>query len=225
MGLQGDKPYVPFIVVQKKPIIKIADNAFYRTNITEIILDDWNNVNKMERLIYFILCWEKYNDINLGSNLLVNIFKILPVQLETIGEKAFAYSGLTKITIPNSVTIIGKMAFAYSGLKKITIPGSIKIINEGMFQVCKRLKEVIIEDGVTTIPDKTFWYCESLSEITIPNSVTTIGKEAFGYSGLTKITIPNSVTTIQYNAFYYCKSLSAASKKRIMDMGYPEDQF
>ena len=82
----------------------------------------------------------------------------------SIGSSAFSgCSGLTSITIPNSVIIIGEYAFSgCSGLTSITIPNS-----------------------VTTIGSSAFSGCSGLTSITIPNSVTIIGYSAFdGCSGL-----------------------------------------
>ena len=109
----------------------------------------------------------------------------------SIGDKAFyGCTGLTSITIPDSVTSIGGQAFAYcSGLTSVTIP-----------------------DSVTSIGGYAFYDCSGLTSITLPNSVTSIGTAAFyGCSGLTSITLPNSVTSIGYGAFVFCSSLSAIS--------------
>jgi len=66
-------------------------------------------------------------------------------------------SGLTSITIPNSVTTIG--GYAFYG--------------------CTGLTSVIIPNSVTTIEHYAFSGCSGLPSITIPNSVTTIGDNAF----------------------------------------------
>ena len=79
-------------------------------------------------------------------------------RVTSIGGSAFAYcSGLTSVTIPNSVTSIGESAFFYcSGLTSVTIPNS-----------------------VTSIGNKAFCGCSGLTSIEIPNSVTSIGERAF----------------------------------------------
>ena len=106
-----------------------------------------------------------------------------------VGNKAFyECTGLTSVTIPNSVTSIGDFAFtSCSGLTSITIPNS-----------------------VTSIGDGAFYDCDGLTSITIPNSVTSIGDFAFIYcSGLTCVIIGSSVTSIGDLAFYYCSGLSS----------------
>ncbi|MEG2151118.1 MAG: leucine-rich repeat domain-containing protein, partial [Bacteroidaceae bacterium] len=128
----------------------------------------------------------------------------------TIGNSAFnGCSGLTSITIPNSVTTIGNWAFFdCSGLTAITIGNSVTTIGNSAFNGCSRLMAITIPNSVTTIGDWAFSGCTGLTSITIPNSVTTIGNNAFDTcSGLTSITIPNSVTTIGEGVFSHCIGL------------------
>ena len=122
-------------------------------------------------------------------------------------------SGLTSITIPNSVTSIGQGAFhGCSGLTSINIPNSVTSIGSGAFYDCSSLTSVTIPNSVTSIRNSAFFGCSSLTSITIPNSVTSIGNWAFwNCSGLTSVTIPNSVTSIGDYAFQYCKGLTSVT--------------
>ena len=153
-----------------------------------------------------------------------------------IGSLAFCdYSGLTSVSIPNSVTSIGRAAFYgtkwynnqpdglfYTGkvlyAYKGTMPSDTKIeIKEGTTEVvsaafydCSGLISVSIPNSVTSIGDYAFQNCSSLTTIAIPNSVMSIGKSAFsGCSGLSSITIGNSVTSIGSAAFLNCSSLTS----------------
>ena len=132
----------------------------------------------------------------------------------TIGNSAFYNcSGLTSITIPNSVTSIGNSAFERcTGLTgTLTIPNSVTTIGGYAFLYCPSLTGTLtIPNSVTTIGEGAFWYCGGLTSITIPNSVTTIGYNVFSdCTNLTSITIPNSVTSIAESAFSSCTSLES----------------
>ncbi len=132
----------------------------------------------------------------------------------SIGENAFyGRSGLTSITIPDSITSIEKYAFSVcSGLTSVTIPDSVTSIGHGAFAGCSGLTSVTILDGVTSIGENAFYRCSGLTSITIPDSITSIEKYAFSVcSGLTSVTIPDSVTSIGHGAFAGCSGLTSVT--------------
>ncbi len=132
----------------------------------------------------------------------------------SIGDWAFAEcSGLTSVTIPDSVTSIGSDAFyGCSGLTSVTIPDSVTSIGSSAFRGCSGLTSVTIPDSVTRIGGYAFAYCSGLTSVTIGNGVTSIGQDAFsGCSGLASVTIPDSVTSIGYHAFFSCSGLTSVT--------------
>ena len=139
------------------------------------------------------------------------------VTYESLRYNVSAYTGFVSIpqsvTYNNKtyrVTSIGYDAFyTCSGLTSVTIPESVTSIDNGAFRDCKSLTSITIGNGVTSIGEIAFYGCSSLASITIPNSVTHIGREAFrDCSGLTSVTIGNGVTSISYGAFLDCHSLT-----------------
>lgn len=133
-------------------------------------------------------------------------------KVTSIGYRAFfRCTGLTSITIPDSVTSIGSDAFKNcTGLTSITIPDSLTSIGNYAFQNCRGLTSITIPDSVTSIGAGAFAGCTGLTSITIPDSVTSVGSEAFfGCTGLTSVTIGNSVTSIGSGAFFHCTGLTS----------------
>ena len=129
-----------------------------------------------------------------------------------IGEGAFSYCDLmSEVAILNtsgeSITI-GEKAFEYSGLEKITMSDNVVVIGGGAFRSCSNLTSVTIPNGIINIGNDTFYGCRSLNSVSFPDSVVMIGERAFYYCPeLTAITIPNSVTSIGAQAFARCAAL------------------
>ena len=87
----------------------------------------------------------------------------------SIGSSAFrSCTGLTSVTIPNSVTSIGDWAFYSTNLTSITIPNSVTSIEEGAFESCSALTSVTIPNSVTSIRSSTFWGCTGLTSMDAP---------------------------------------------------------
>ena len=121
-----------------------------------------------------------------------------------IANSAFCdCTGLTSVSIPNSLTSIGSSAFLYcTGLTSVTIPNCVTSIGNSAFSGCSSLTSVIIGNSVTSIGNSAFSGCSSLTSVIIGNSVTSIGDWTFsGCSSLASITIPESVKHIGYYAF------------------------
>ena len=142
-----------------------------------------------------------------------------------IGDQAFFNcSGLTSLTIGNSVTSIGYQAFyECSGLTSLTIGNSVTRIGDSAFYYCTRLTSVTIPASVTSIGDNAFVYCISLTEITVDsNNITYISVDGVLFNKSKTIliqfpakktvvlyTIPESVTSIGNGAFAYCTGLTS----------------
>ena len=165
---------------------------------------------------------DAYGDIEIPSKL---IYDRKTYKVTSIGKYAFyKCSGLTSVTIGNSVTSIGISAFYNcSGLTSVTIGNSVTSIGNSAFSNCSGLISIIVDEsnpsfssieGILYNNDATtLIYCPITKKtVTIPNSVTSIDYSAFyGCSGLTSVTIPNSVTSIGNYAFYGCSGLTSVT--------------
>ena len=159
--------------------------------------------------------------VEVGQNSLISGVVIIPAtvtynsttyQVKSIGLSAFQYcSGLTSVTIPNSVTSIGNYAFSSChGLTSLTLPNSVTSISDYAFTDCTGLTSVIIPNSVTNIGRSAFSSCSSLTSVTIPNSVTLIDRDAFlQCSSLRSIALPNSLVSIGRSSFQNCTSLTS----------------
>ena len=132
----------------------------------------------------------------------------------SIGNWAFVgCSGLTRVTIPDSVTSIGGYAFSdCSGLTSVTILNSVTNIGGSAFSGCTNLTSVMIPDSVTSIGEDAFVGCSGLTSVMIGDGVTSIGNRAFGgCSGLTSVMIGDGVASIGYWAFENCTNLTSVT--------------
>ena len=93
-----------------------------------------------------------------------------------------------------------------SGLSSVTIGNSVTSIGEEAFWECSALTSVTLGKNLTSIGYGAFYDCSSLTSITIPNSVMGIGERAFmGCSGLTSIRVEDGNT--KYDSRENCNAI------------------
>lgn len=131
-------------------------------------------------------------------------------------------TGLTAVTIPNSMTSIDSHAFhGCSNLEKViwNARNAQDFLQENTsyyymhpFSSCEQLTDFAFGDEVEYIPANLCYQLTSLKNLVIGNSVTNIGSSAFeGCTGLTEVTIPNSVTSIGSSAFNGCTQMESVT--------------
>lgn len=159
---------------------------------------------------------------------------ILPSNLTSIGQYAFAATSVANINIPASVTSIGNYCFQEaksltkvtfdagsaltsigeyafyrcSNLTTIAIPNGVKTINQCTFNGCRNLSELTLPASLVTISSSSFCETDSLKLVDFPETLRTIGSRAFDSSGLTVANLPLKLSTIGNYAFRYCRSLT-----------------
>lgn len=141
-------------------------------------------------------------------------------------------SGLTSITIPDSIVKIGD-GYSTSGtfgfnstINAVYIDNIESWLNiefdqtksnplyagKGVLYIDGRpLNNLIIPDDVTEIKDYAFYGCSSITDISIGSQVKKIGTSAFAYcESLTSVIVPYGVETIEDSIFANCENLSYA---------------
>lgn len=214
LSVQGDflspeNHYSGNIVIPKEvptemgilPVTTIAEKAFYKSNITSIIIpesiafisdDAFGECSRLTKIIF-------------GDGLL------------SIGYRAFRGCPLLEeVILPESVKIIENQAFEDCiSLKTVNLPSFINEISydlpglgQSCFKNCTKLVDIKLPDGMLSITESLFENCISLKKIEIPNSVGYIKWRAFYNSGIEEIVIPGSVQRIYWEAFLECKNLN-----------------
>lgn len=140
----------------------LGDRVFFKTYLRSISMN--SELQEMGEYC-FAMCWN-----------LKNID--LPQTLETMGESAFAGSGLEEVKIPPKITELNRTFFR-TKLVNITIPGNVKKIDNQAFDEIETLEEVNMEEGVEYIGYSAFCICPKLHSIYIPESVTHIDEVNF----------------------------------------------
>lgn len=147
---------------------------------------------------------------------------ILHEGLQTIGDDAFTYSGLTELTIPASVISIGEYFMYYSDMTSLTFKDSDVPLKVSMYQTkienlyigrnidgaFTKAVHVTMGEKVTSIPEKMF-QVGNIETISIGSNVARIGTRAFSQSKLTNVEIPSSVKEIDSDAFSWCSQLTS----------------
>ena len=196
------------------PFVSIGDGV---TSIGSDAFRDCSSISRVELNSNAIVS-QAYSYSSSLNNIFGSQVKeyILGDKVKSIGNYAFyGCSGLTSITISNSVTYIGNAAFAgCSGLTSITIPEGVTSIREGVFHGCSGLTSITIPEGVASIGRSAFENCASLTSINIPNSVTRIENAFAGCCSLTRADFKSlerlcyiSFSSLESNPLYYTNNL------------------
>ena len=176
------------------------DNAIVKDGITYYILPDGSLV-------------AAESDYNYNYEI-VEETVVIPDEIDgrkvTMLAGAMAYSGITNIILPETLTYILPNAFAncenlkkleincpeaviedgafyLSGIQSITITA--KVIGERVFADCTQLETVTL-NRVEEIDAYAFEGCTALSEIKLPETLMVIGQMAFCKTSLVSITVP-----------------------------------
>lgn len=117
--------------------------------------------------------------------------------------------------MPQDIKSIGDYAFAHSDIEKAEIPKGVESIGKYAFDACSKLTELYLPDGVKTIGASAFQGCSALTYAALPRSVEFVGTGAFWLVGGLSVVLPKEVKTVKANAFDVIASVYT-------DLGYNE---
>lgn len=117
-------------------------------------------------------------------------------------------SGLTGITIPDSIGRLGTAAFEGTGLTHVTIPDTVQQVDPAVFQNCTKLVSVKLPAGLAEIDQYMFANCISLQHVDMPDSITKINIYAFhNCTSLTSLALPKNLSSLSVGCFDKCINL------------------
>ena len=154
---------------------------------------------------------------SIGDNAFANCRMLqineLPATLKTIGNSAFA--GAVRVQLPEfpvSLESIGSYAFANTAMQEFIAPESLKTMGSGAFEGCYLLERADLSaSALTEVEASAFLNCTELDEVILSESVKAIGTSAFSGTALRNIDFCNDVTTIAGGAFSNNRRLVAAT--------------
>lgn len=133
---------------------------------------------------------------------------VLPADLETLGEGAFARCpNLTSVKIESATSQIGANAFSgCAKLTDVTIPDGTESLPNGIFADCSSLESIVLPSTLKSIGRYAFSGAK-LTSLTLPEGLLSIGGYAFEGNNITKVVIPSNITEIAEMAFSKCRLL------------------
>ena len=236
-------------------ITKIGDRTFRNTGLTSIdVPDSVTSIGNVSfygiKILYYTGTAEDTSNSNWGALVRNPYVEESFAYIDDTKTTLVAYLGSdSTVTIPSSVISIGQSAFANTGITSVTIPASVTSIGEDAFYYCNNLETVTfapnseltsigmnafrdtgitsitIPASVTSIGGYAFTHCSNLTTVTFAENsqLTSIGTFVFGSTGITSVEIPSGVTSIGNYAFRNCSSLATvtfAPNSELTSIGY-----
>lgn len=187
-------------ILCSKQIHEIGEGAFSKTGITFIHVQA-HFYSAAPKAFY----GSKLTEVDLSTSSLIEIS-------ESMFEKC---TDLTDVVFSNTLEVIGARAFALTGIVKLTLPSSIREIHEEAFSNCPHLEFIDLSSCKTLIlPDSLFHSCGYLQIAILPDHLVEILKFTFANTSITYFKPTEHLEIIGESAFQGCKRLS------IVDLSY-----
>ena len=161
------------------PVKAIINNAFENTSITSITI--YSNLTTIcsDAFLYCNNLTAVYiTDLRAWCN--------IEFQNSCANPLYFAHNLylngelVTDLVIPEGVAVINSRAFLFSNINSVIIPDGVLRIEEAAFSNCTQLVRIDLGNTIQTIQDYAFSSCSSLTSLNIPESMIEIKSKAFG---------------------------------------------
>lgn len=196
----GCSALTAIIVSENHPVIEVSKGALYNKQTRELTAYLWGTEESSFRVPAGTAsiaqeAFYKHPELNFVS---------LPSSVRSIGNAAFAESGLVSIRIPEGVAFIGDSTFSgCRNLLAVTLPKSLSSLGSSVFYECSSLFRIDLPSSLRSIGSAAFYLCQSLTAVSIPEGVESIGNYAFaGCFNLTSVSFPESLVSIGNEVFY-----------------------
>ena len=193
----------------------VENNPFFQTYTKKFIVADSNPFFTTDETGMFLLSKDKkeLKAFAIGNTEPCKI----PDGIKTIGLRAFCFSKITDVDIPDSVTDIATAAFLDSReLKSIYLPKNVKSIGDCCFTGTWKLEKAVVEEGslyfrsednIVYDTDNNIVFAaqsQTSANYTVP-LCNAILCGAFGdNTNLVNVVIPDGVVEIRSESFIFC---------------------
>lgn len=193
------------------------ESIFLPSTLTKIGKDIFDRCTSLKKIYIHPNCIEYhiYHDLILNRNRTEIISAIrnfsnrnitIPNGVQTINERAFAYSNIHTINITGTVDSIWQCAFeACKDLKFIYIPDCIAFYGWGHFEY-SGIEEIRLPSDMEDIPSSFLAYT-NLKSINLPAKIRDIKERAFAGTQIEQLSLPSNTMTLGKDAFTRCKQL------------------
>ena len=126
---------------------------------------------------------------------------------------------MTTLEIGADVTRIPRGMFAFTALTSVVIPATVTTIDQYAFYNCESLTSVTLNEGLTTLGIGAFQNCAIGGTLTIPSTLTSFGSNAFAANMQNQISLVYNVPDLQIDTMSVSTGLFATANVKSVQFG------
>ncbi len=144
-------------------------------------------------------------------------YDIDPASSTAVLARNAAYSSMTDVNIPGTITVdgtdytvtsIAQQAFQECAVERLTIGEGVTEIAKWAFYGCASLEDIKLPSTLTSVLGSAFSKCSEVKTLVLPDNLTDIDSYGFGnMTSLVELTLPVNMKVLSNNAFNNCSSL------------------